>query len=75
MYELSCAMRYNPDLSIKEVIKQALELKYPTSNYWLDDHDKKKTKYKVTNNDILEALKTYNNMRQKDSNRYLENSL
>lgn len=71
MYELSCAMRYNPDLSIMEVIEQALELKYPTRNYWLDFPDKKRMKYKATNNDILEALKTYNNMRQKDSVKYL----
>lgn len=70
-YELSCAMRYNPDLSVMEVIELALELKYPTRNYWLDVPDKKRMKYKATNNDILEALKTYNNVRQKDSVKYL----
>ena len=32
MNELSSAMRYNPGLNVMEVIKQALELKYPTRN-------------------------------------------
>lgn len=56
-----------------EVIKQALELKYPTRNSWKDIPNKKRMKHKVSNEDILKALKQYNNMRQKDSNRYLEN--
>lgn len=75
MNELSSAMRYNPGLNVMEVIKQALELKYPTRNYWWDIPDKKIMKHKVSNEDILKALKQYNNMRQKASNRYLENFL
>lgn len=71
MYELSSAMRYNPGLNVMEVIKQALELKYPTRNYWKDIPDKKIMKHKVSNEDILKALKQYNNMRQKDSVKYL----
>ena len=59
-YELSSAMRYNPHLSVIEVIKLALELKCGNAS-----------PYKETNNDILKALKTYNNMRQKDSVKYL----
>ena len=71
MYELSSAMRYNPDLNVMEVIKQALELKYPTRNYWSGFPDKKRMKHKVSNDDILKVLKQYNNMRQKDSVKYM----
>jgi hypothetical protein len=72
--ELSAAMRYNPDLTVQEVIKLALSTKNPTRNYWASP-DKKRMKYKATNSDILTALRTYNTMRQKDSNKYLENLL
>jgi hypothetical protein len=69
MTELSSAMRYNPDLSVQEVIKLALTTKNPSRNYWASPV-KRVMKYKATNSDILTALKTYNTMRQKDSATY-----
>lgn len=67
--ELASAMRYNPDLSIRDVITLALEFKNPTRK--IDIYEgKKKLKYKSTNSDILAALRTYNNARQKDSAKY-----
>ena len=67
--ELSSAMRYNPDLSIRDVITLALEFKNPTRK--IDVYEgKRKLKYKPTNSDILAALRVYNNARQKDSAKY-----
>ena len=71
MQELSAAMRYNPDLSVTRVIKLATEFAYPTRNYIHYDHiSKKKVKHTLSNSDILNALRLYNNSRQKDAARY-----
>lgn len=71
MKELSAAMRYNPDLSVTQVIKVATEFAYPTRKYQHYEHmSKKKVKHTLSNSDILNALKLYNNMRQKDAARY-----
>lgn len=70
MEELSAAMRYNPDLSVLQVINIATDFAYPTRKYYSENESKKKPKYNLTNADILSALKLYNNMRQKDSARY-----
>jgi hypothetical protein len=68
MQELSAAMRYNPDLSVRQVIALALEFQVPTRRK--NEYDGKGYKYKATNSDILSDLKVYNNARQKDSVRY-----
>jgi hypothetical protein len=71
MQELSAAMRYNPDLSVTEVIKVATEFAYPTrTNIHYDHISKKKVKHTLSNPDILNALRLYNNSRQKDAVRY-----
>jgi len=71
MLELSAAMCYNPDLSVLQVIKVATEFAYPTRKYIHYDHMyKKKVKHTLSNSDILNALRLYNNSRQKDAARY-----
>jgi hypothetical protein len=64
LLELSIAMSSQPSLTIVEVIDEALNLKFATRKY---DYgymvEKVIEKWKPTNEDIYNALVTYNNVR------------
>lgn len=65
--ELKIAMESNPGQTVYQVLYLATELKYPTRirETWLDKYQKHKyTKaWKLTNEDVLVALKHYNKLR------------
>jgi hypothetical protein len=64
LLELSIAMSSQPSLTIVEVIYEALSLKYATRRYNTGYMvEKAVQKWKPTNEDIYNALVTYNNMR------------